>query len=129
MIGAFRDPRSWGLLFCAGVCASRAGAYIVGTREKLPVGLREAALVLPVSAYGLMWALGTVGAVAMALRQWPPRWWHCLLVAPPMLWGAFYFTTAVLEPGSSGSGLTSTFLFWCLAGMFACFILQQPRRR
>jgi hypothetical protein len=119
-----RDPRSWGLVFCAGVCASRAGAYLGGTKEQLPVGLREAALVLPVPVYGVMWALAAVGAVVIAIRRWPPRWWNAWLVAPPMLWGAFYFTAALVDPKA---GFSAALLFWCLGGIFACFIMEPPR--
>lgn len=124
---AWRDPRSWGLIGCAFVCTSRAVAYVPGTRERLPLGLRQFAEICPVWVYGIMWAAAALGAVLIALRQWPPKWWHALLVAPPMVWGGFYFTSSLTD--DIPSGLPSALLFWALAEIFACLLLIQPRWR
>lgn len=121
-----RDARSWALLFMAGVCGSRAVAYIPGTGERLPIGLREIALVIPVWMYGILWALATVGLAVVAFLQWPPKPWQALLVAPALLWGGLYFTTWVTE--RAPNGLTNAFLFFCMGGLTACLILIPPRR-
>lgn len=124
--GPLRDPRSWGLLFMAGVCASRAAAYAPGSSpEKLPVGLREVALVVPVWVYGIMWGASAVGLAMVAFLQWPPKRWQALLVAPAMLWGGFYVTTWLLD--HNAGNLAAAFLFFCLAGVTACLILIPPR--
>lgn len=125
---AWRDPRSWGLVGCASVCTTRAIAYIFPSgREVLPIGLKDATAILPLWVYGLMWGIAAVGAVVIALRQWPPKWWHAFLVAPPMLWGGFYFTSALA--GFSPSGGTTAFFYWALAEIFACMLLVLPRWR
>lgn len=125
-----RDPRSWGLLFCAGACASRAAAYIPGTHEKLPIGLREASFLLPVWVYGVLWAVSAVIAVAVAVAQWPPKGWHSLMVVPPLLWAGFYATSQMFDrvPAGATPAITSALLFACLAGIMACLILIPPRR-
>ena len=110
----------------AGVCASRAVAYVPGTKERLPIGLREAALVLPVWVYGALWTAAAVGLGIVAFMQWPPKRWQALLVAPAMLWGGFYFTSWLVDRVTNG--LTSAFLFWCMAGVTACLILIPPRK-
>lgn len=126
---AWRDPRSRALLFIAGVFASRAVAYIPGTRERLPIGLREAALVLPVWLYGLMWAVAAGVAAGLALRQARCRPWHAaVMVVPPTLWGALYATTAVVD-GAYRAGLGNALLFWFLAGIAVNVALFDPRRR
>lgn len=123
----YRDPRSWGLTFMAGACASRCFAYLPGRNEQLPVGLREVAQVMPVWIYSVLWGLATVGLIVVASMQWPPRWWRAFLVAPAMLWGGMYFMTWLSD--RTTNGLSSAFLFWMLAGGIACFILEPPKRR
>lgn len=121
-----RDARSWGLLFMAGVCASRAVAYLPGSTEKLPIGLREVAQVLPVWIYGALWVAAAIGLAVVAFLQWPPKPWQALLVAPSMLWGGLYLTTWITDRGTNG--LTSAFLFLCMGGLTACLILIPPRK-
>lgn len=126
---AWRDPRSRALLFVAGVFASRAVAYVPGTRERLPIGLREAALVLPVWLYGLMWAAAAGVAAGLALRQTHCRPWHAvMIVVPPTLWGALYATTSVVD-GTYPAGYGNALLFWFLAGIAVNVALFDPRRR
>lgn len=122
-----RDARSWGLLFMAGVCGSRAAAYLPGRRaEPLPIGLREVAQVLPVWVYAVIWGAATIGLATVAFRQWPPKWWQCTLVFPAMFWGGMYFTSWLSERAENG--VTNAFLFWALAGVIACLLLIPPRR-
>lgn len=56
-----RDARSWGLLFMAGVCGSRAVAYLPGRPERAENGVTNAFL---------FWALAGVIACLLLI---PPR--------------------------------------------------------
>lgn len=120
-----RDPRSWGLMLCAGICMTRFVAYLPGRNEMLPIGLAQVAHVLPVWVYGLLWLVTGVALVVIAMQQWPIRWWHSVMVAVPTLWGSLWFIGGLT--GGGKSSITSGFLFWVLAGIFVCFELIPPR--
>lgn len=114
-------------MFAAGAYLSRTLAYIPSTRERLPVGLREIAGVLPVWVYGLMWGAALVAIVAIGARQMTPRWWFGLLVFPPTAWGGLYAVSAVVD--HAVPAIWSAFLFWMLAGWATSTLVTQPKGR
>lgn len=114
-------------MFAAGAYLSRTLAYIPGTSERLPIGLREIAGVLPVWFYGLMWGVALVAIVAVGARQMMPRWWFGLLVFPPAAWGGLYLVSAVAE--RAWPAIWSAFLFFMLAGWALSTLVTQPKGR
>lgn len=123
-----KDPRSWGLLFGASVMLSRALAYAPWARqESLPVGLAEVSRIVPVWAYGLLWAATAIGLTVIAAQQTPARARHAWLVGTPILWGTLYAIGAVLE--SNARAVSAAYLFGSLAGMLGALILVRPGER
>lgn len=123
-----RDPRSWGLLACAGVCLSRTLAYLPGRNERLPDGLASVAgSLLPVWVYGLLWAATCVALVFIAVAQHRAQRWNALIVGIPVLWGALWFITGITT--GERMAYSAGILFWFMAVIFAAFVLVEPKKR
>lgn len=121
-----RDPRSWGLLACAGVCASRTLAYLPGRNERLPDGLSKiAGPIFQVWFYGVLWGATGVALVAIALLQRRAERWNALIVGVPVMWGAFWMVSGITN--HEKAAVSAGILFWFLAVIFASFVLVTPR--
>lgn len=111
---------------CAGVCGSRTLAYLPGRNERLPDGLSKiAGPIFQVWFYGVLWAITGIALVAIALEQRKAQWWNGFIVGVPVMWGAFWFVSGIVN--HEKAAISAAILFWFLSVIFASFVMVTPR--
>lgn len=112
-------------MFCAGAALSRALAYRPGINEPLPPGLAEVADLISTGVYGVLWGVTAIALCRVAVKRRKVIAWDALLVGCPALWGIFYLIGGLAQDNEKA--LTAAYLFWCMGGIFATFLMVAPK--